>query len=66
MTQYIFDIDIKYFMQEHYSELEKYQEMVETTIDLEAADHHHFMIKADFNSELKRVFSHFFLKKIRV
>ncbi|CAI2183555.1 19637_t:CDS:10, partial [Funneliformis geosporum] len=45
----IYNIKLK----EHYSELEKYQEMVETTIDLEAADHHHFMIKADFNSELK-------------
>ncbi|RIA91734.1 muts domain V-domain-containing protein, partial [Glomus cerebriforme] len=42
-------------LKEHYSELEKYQEMVETTIDLEAAEHHHFMIKADFNSELKQI-----------
>jgi hypothetical protein len=37
--------------------------MVETTIDLEAADHHQFMIKADFNSELKRMF---FTLKINV
>ncbi|CAB4489452.1 uncharacterized protein OCT59_011139 [Rhizophagus irregularis] len=42
-------------LKEHYSELEKYQEMVETTIDLEAADYHQFMIKADFNSELKQI-----------
>lgn len=32
--------------------------MVETTIDLEAADYHQFMIKADFNSELKRMCSY--------
>ncbi|CAG8584587.1 940_t:CDS:10 [Funneliformis mosseae] len=47
----IYNIKLK----EHYGELEKYQEMVETTIDLEAADHHHFMIKADFNPELKGI-----------
>jgi hypothetical protein len=32
--------------------LEKLQEMVETTIDLEAVSEHEFIIKADFDEDL--------------
>ncbi|CAG8630942.1 10407_t:CDS:10, partial [Paraglomus occultum] len=39
-------------LKKHAESLEKLQEMVETTIDLEAIENHEFMIKADFDETL--------------
>ncbi|KAH8551569.1 muts domain V-domain-containing protein [Umbelopsis sp. PMI_123] len=39
-------------LKEHAKDLEKLQEMVETTIDLEAIADHEFIIKADFDEDL--------------
>lgn len=35
--------------------LERLREMVETTIDLEAADRHEYLIKSDFHPELSKI-----------
>ncbi|CAG8440794.1 12318_t:CDS:10 [Acaulospora colombiana] len=40
-------------LREHNSQLEKLKEMVETTVDFEAAENHHYVIKADFDDTLK-------------
>jgi DNA mismatch repair protein MSH2 len=40
---------------EYLSELEKMQELVETTVDLEALDNHEFVIKPDFDDRLKEI-----------
>ncbi|RIB23812.1 putative DNA mismatch repair protein MSH2 [Gigaspora rosea] len=40
-------------LKEHNDQLEKFKELVETTVDFEAAEHHHYVLKADFNDELK-------------
>jgi DNA mismatch repair protein MSH2 len=37
------------------SNIQKLKEMIETTVDLEAADAHEFLIKADFHPELKDI-----------
>ncbi|KAG2175155.1 hypothetical protein INT44_007643 [Umbelopsis vinacea] len=39
-------------LKEHATSLEKLQEMIETTIDLEAVADHEFIIKADFDEDL--------------
>ena len=39
-------------IKDFYNGLGKLEELVEHTIDLEAADHHQYLIKADFNQEL--------------
>jgi hypothetical protein len=41
--------------------LEKLQEMVETTIDLEAVADHEFIIKADFDEDLLGTQSYLFI-----
>ncbi|VVT44048.1 uncharacterized protein SAPINGB_P000276 [Magnusiomyces paraingens] len=38
-----------------YQNLEKLQELVETTVDLEALDNHEFIIKPDFDDRLKEI-----------
>ncbi|CAG8822315.1 8911_t:CDS:10, partial [Gigaspora margarita] len=38
---------------EHNDQFEKFKELVETTVEFEAAKHHHYVLKADFNDELK-------------
>jgi DNA mismatch repair ATPase MutS len=35
--------------------LEKLIELVETTVDLDAADNHEYLIKPDFNNELQGI-----------
>ncbi|KAF9193247.1 MutS-like protein [Haplosporangium sp. Z 11] len=40
-------------LQEYTTNLQKLQELVETTIDLDAVDRHEYMIKAEFDQELK-------------
>ncbi|CAG8441467.1 12905_t:CDS:10 [Cetraspora pellucida] len=40
-------------LREHNDQLEKFKELVETTVDFEAAEHHHYVLKADFNDDLK-------------
>ncbi|KAF0555261.1 DNA mismatch repair protein MSH2 [Gigaspora margarita] len=40
-------------LMEHNDQLEKFKELVKTTVDFEAAKHHHYVLKADFNDELK-------------
>ena len=40
-------------LSQYYQSLEKLQEMVETTVDLEALDRHEFVIKAEFDDSLK-------------
>ncbi|CAG8485215.1 3624_t:CDS:2, partial [Gigaspora rosea] len=40
-------------LKEHNDQLEKFKELVETTVDFEAAEHHHYVLKVDFNDELK-------------
>jgi DNA mismatch repair protein MSH2 len=39
-------------LEEYISQLEKLVQLVETTVDLEAANHHEYIIKSDFNPEL--------------
>ncbi|OLL22825.1 DNA mismatch repair protein msh-2 [Neolecta irregularis DAH-3] len=39
----------------HIVNLDKFQEMVETTIDLEALDNHEFLIKVDFDESLQEI-----------
>ncbi|XP_014219551.1 DNA mismatch repair protein Msh2 [Copidosoma floridanum] len=42
-------------LKEHLTEMDKFQQMVEQTIDLEAADKGEFMVKAEFDDELKEL-----------
>ncbi|KAI9894185.1 MAG: MutS-like protein [Vezdaea aestivalis] len=42
-------------LQEKYNMLEKLQDLVETTVDLEALDRHEFLIKANFDDNLKYI-----------
>ncbi|CAG8649861.1 11798_t:CDS:10, partial [Acaulospora morrowiae] len=42
-------------LREHSEQLEKLKEMVETTVDFEAAENHHYVIKADFDDRLKDI-----------
>ncbi|KAI8846497.1 Msh2 protein [Chytridium lagenaria] len=42
-------------LQEYIEALSKLQDLVETTIDLEAAENHEYMIKSDFDSNLEEV-----------
>lgn len=45
-----------YYKFKEYAEgLSKLQALVETTVDLDAADHHEYIIKADFHPELKEI-----------
>jgi DNA mismatch repair protein MSH2 len=44
-------------LEKHVKDLEKFQEMVETTIDLDMVEHHEFLIKADFDEDLKGISS---------
>lgn len=39
-------------LEEYISQLEKLVQLVETTVDLDAANHHEYIIKSDFNPEL--------------
>ena len=39
-------------VEEYIAQLEKLVQLVETTVDLEAANHHEYVIKSDFNPEL--------------
>jgi DNA mismatch repair protein MSH2 len=38
---------------QHVKDLVKFQELVETTVDLEAADQHEYIIKSDFDEKLQ-------------
>ena len=40
-------------MKEIISDMDKFQQMIEQTIDLEAAEKNDFMVKADFDPELE-------------
>ncbi|KAI9092089.1 muts domain V-domain-containing protein [Phlyctochytrium arcticum] len=42
-------------LEEHTAHLAKLQELVETTIDLDAVEHHEFQIKADYDPELQQM-----------
>ena len=42
-------------LKEYIEDLDKFQQMVEQTIDLEAADKGDFMVKPDFDDELKGI-----------
>uniref|UniRef100_A0ABD2WUW8 DNA mismatch repair proteins mutS family domain-containing protein n=1 Tax=Trichogramma kaykai TaxID=54128 RepID=A0ABD2WUW8_9HYME len=42
-------------LKEHLEEMDKFQQMVEQTIDLEAADKGEFLVKAEFDDELKEL-----------
>lgn len=48
-------------LQQCAEDLEKFQEMVETTIDLEAIDNHQFLIKAEFDADLQGCHHYFSL-----
>jgi hypothetical protein len=43
------------FFQEHDTSLQKYSEMVEATLDLEELEHHHYVIKADYDPRLREL-----------
>ncbi|MCJ1259979.1 MutS-like protein [Lignoscripta atroalba] len=53
--QYKDPLDIEYTSKliNHSNSLAKLQEMVETTVDLEALDHHEFIIKPEFDDSLR-------------
>jgi DNA mismatch repair protein MSH2 len=42
-------------IEEYIESLLKLNELVETTVDLKAADHHEYIIKPDFNPELNEI-----------
>lgn len=42
-------------LQQCAEDLEKFRQMVETTVDLEAIDNHQFLIKADFDEGLQGI-----------
>ncbi|KAI8051755.1 muts domain V-domain-containing protein [Thamnidium elegans] len=44
-------------LEEHYSHLTKLEELVVTTIDLDAADNHEYIIKAEYNEELQIIYT---------
>lgn len=46
-------------LKEFVEDLDKFQQMVEQTIDLEAADKGDFMVKADFDDDLKGIILYF-------
>ncbi|KAG0635262.1 muts domain V-domain-containing protein [Tuber brumale] len=50
-------LDLRYTtkLREIYGNLEKLQELVETTVDLDALDNHEFIIKPEFSDDLKLV-----------
>lgn len=45
-------------LKELLEDLDKFQQMVEQTIDLDAADKGDFMVKADFDDDLKGIIFH--------
>lgn len=47
------DAEFTSLFEEYTSNLQKLQELVETTIDLDAIDNHEYLIKADFDQGLK-------------
>ncbi|KAF9583835.1 MutS-like protein, partial [Lunasporangiospora selenospora] len=49
----VLDTEFTTLLEEYTSNLHKLQELVETTIDLEAVDRHEYMIKAEFDQSLK-------------
>lgn len=49
----IMDAEFTSLFEEYTSNLQKLQELVETTIDLDAIDSHEYLIKADFDQGLK-------------
>lgn len=49
----IMDVEFTSLFEEYTSNLQKLQELVETTIDLDAIDNHEYLIKADFDQGLK-------------
>jgi DNA mismatch repair ATPase MutS len=49
----IMDAEFTSLFEEYTSNLQKLQELVETTIDLDAIDNHEYLIKADFDQGLK-------------
>ena len=55
--RYKVSLDAEYTskLMDHFNSLAKLQEMVETTVDLDALDHHEFIIKPEFDESLKLV-----------
>ncbi|KAI9707133.1 MAG: MutS-like protein [Candelina mexicana] len=55
--QYRDPLDLEYTLKlrDYSDSLAKLQEMVETTVDLEALDHHEFIIKPEFDDSLKTI-----------
>ncbi|KAI9788331.1 MAG: MutS-like protein [Candelina submexicana] len=55
--QYRDPLDLEYTskLRDYSDSLAKLQEMVETTVDLEALDHHEFIIKPEFDDSLKTI-----------
>lgn len=55
--QYKDPLDVEYTSKliEYSNSLAKLQEMVETTVDLEALDHHEFIIKPEFDESLRTI-----------
>ncbi|CAG8456480.1 9119_t:CDS:10 [Diversispora eburnea] len=51
-------------LREYNVQLEKLKEMIETTVDFEAADHHHYVVKADFDDTLKVYFTTIKLREL--
>ncbi|CAG8439292.1 7439_t:CDS:10 [Ambispora leptoticha] len=51
LLELIYIVKFKEFMEQ----LDKLKEMVETTIDLEAVENHHYIIKPEFDSELQEI-----------
>ncbi|KAF8948080.1 MutS-like protein [Haplosporangium gracile] len=49
----IMDVEFTSLFEEYTLNLQKLQELVETTIDLDAIDNHEYLIKADFDQGLK-------------
>ncbi|KAJ3073864.1 MutS-like protein [Podochytrium sp. JEL0797] len=51
--RWLFDEMYTEKIKEYYAGLERFKEMVETTIDIQAAENHEYMIKADFDEQLQ-------------